>query len=268
MNSEEISSSKESENITTANEADPDTESAANGEDTGKVIARRLRREMFEWFQAIIFAVILALFIRTFIVQAFKIPSASMEPTLLVGDHIMVNKFIFGTKIPFTDISLLEWQQPERGDIIIFLMPRDLTQKQEMEQRAEEARASGDEIAYQRYKQKAAGIEVRDFVKRIMGEPGDTLEVRGNRVYIDGEAVDDPWGSYNNNYSGLRGNFGPVNVPEGHYFCMGDNRDNSEDSRVWGFVPIENIKGQAFVIYWSWADGRGLRWDRIMSIVE
>lgn len=267
MNSEDTFDANQSEG---SGEASGDESGARNGLGEGNVdlAAKKLRNELFEWIQAIVFAVILALFIRTFIVQAFKIPSASMEPTLLVGDHIMVNKFIFGTKIPFTDISLLEWQKPERGDIIIFLMPRDLDQKREMQQHAEQAREEGDEIAYQRYTQKARSIEVRDFVKRIIGEPGDTVEVRGNQVYIDGEAINDPWGTYNSNYSGLRGNYGPVTVPDGHYFCMGDNRDNSEDSRVWGFVPIENIKGQAFVIYWSWADGRGLRWDRIMSIVE
>ncbi len=187
-----------------------------------------------EYAEAILIAVLLALFIRTFVVQAFKIPSGSMKPTLLVGDHILVNKFIYGIKIPFTDKTLIELSQPKRGDVIVFKYPLDTK---------------------------------KDYIKRVIGLPGDRVELVNKQLLIGGRPVEDPHASYSI-YGNLR-HFGPVTVPADHVFVMGDNRDESSDSRVWGFVPLPNLKGKAFLIYWSW-DRRnfGVRWSRLGDIVR
>ncbi len=187
-----------------------------------------------EYAEAIVIAVLLALFIRTFIVQAFKIPSGSMKPTLLVGDHILVNKFIYGVKIPFTDKSLIELSQPKRGDVVVFKYPLDTK---------------------------------KDYIKRVIGLPGDKVELVNKKLLINGRPTADPHASYSI-YGNLR-NFGPVSVPVDHLFVMGDNRDESSDSRVWGFVPFAYLKGKAFLIYWSWDRSNfGVRWRRVGDIVH
>jgi signal peptidase I len=188
-----------------------------------------------EYFESIVVAVILALFIRTFIVQAFKIPTGSMEENLLIGDHLLVNKFVFGPTATSIEEALLPVQPINRGDIVVFKYPED---------------------------------PERDFIKRVIGLPGETLEVRNKRVYIDGEPIDEPYvhfiippsgaGVSAHEYTSvdLRERHGPVKVPPGQYFVMGDNRDNSQDSRYWGFLPREYIKGHAMMVYWSYESGR------------
>ena len=177
-----------------------------------------------EYAEAAAIAVILALFIRTFVVQAFKIPSGSMIPTLLVGDHILVNKFLYGIKLPFVNKTLIPISTPQRDDVIVFIYPLD---------------------------------ESKDFIKRVIGLPGETLKMMDRKIYIDGKLYSDRYGVYSDFHeqqflSPAKSNFGPVKVPEGHLFVMGDNRDNSHDSRFWGFVPLESVKGKALIIYWSW----------------
>ncbi len=205
-----------------------------------------------EYSEALIVAAILALIIRTFVVQAFKIPSGSMEDTLLIGDHLLVNKFLYGTTIPFTDTRILPIRHPERGDIIVFEFPED---------------------------QNKPFLERRDFIKRVVGTPGDIVEVREKRVLVNGEPLQLPQEIHKDNDL-LVPNHGcgpqfpreqycrdfmpPVKVPEGSYFVMGDNRDRSFDSRFWGFVPMDRIKGLAFIKYWSWdAERVRPRWGRI-----
>jgi signal peptidase I len=196
----------------------------------------RIRKKsvLREYAEAAVIAVLLALFIRTFVVQAFKIPSGSMEPTLLVGDHILVNKFLYGIKIPFIQKTLVPITNPERGDVLVFIYPVDPS---------------------------------KDFIKRVIGLPGDKVEMIGKTVYINGNPYDDPHGYYSPSggpaESNVKEHFGPVNVPKGHLFVMGDNRNHSYDSRFWGFVPIESVKGKAFIIYWSWPN-----WQRFLHIVR
>jgi signal peptidase I len=187
-----------------------------------------------EYAEAIIIAVVLALFIRTFVVQAFKIPSGSMKPTLLVGDHILVSKFIYGIKVPFTDKIIIKLGTPKRGDVVVFKYPLDTK---------------------------------KDYIKRVIGLPGDRIELINKQLFVNGRVTEDPHASYSV-YGNLR-NFGPVTVPAKHLFVMGDNRDESSDSRVWGFVPLSYLKGKAFLIYWSW-DRRdfGVRWSRIGDLVR
>jgi len=200
-----------------------------------------------ENIEAITLAIILALFIRTFVVQAFKIPSGSMKETLLVGDHILVNKFIYGIKIPFIQKTLIPIKNPQREDIIVFKYPID---------------------------------PKKDFIKRVIGIPGDVIEIRDKQIFINGKNFGDKvYESYKDPdkipaESSHRDNYGPVTVPLESLFVMGDNRDNSHDSRFWGFVPLEDVKGKAFLIYWSSVLPRGwiwnwnwetliLRWDRL-----
>jgi len=194
-----------------------------------------------EWVEAIVIAVILALIIRTFIVQAFKIPSGSMEQTLLVGDHILVNKFIYGTKIPFTSTRILTFDKPKKGDIVVFIFPEDRT---------------------------------KDFIKRVIGVEGDRVEIINKKVYINASLFNNPFTMNNDDIiipKGIqpRDNYGPVVVPKDSLFVMGDNRDHSYDSRYWGFVNLEDVKGKALIIYWSW---NGLesspRWKRIGSLIH
>lgn len=209
---------------------------------SGKPLSALKRPWYREYGEALIVALILALIIRTFIIQAFKIPSGSMEDTLLVGDHLLVNKFIYGTTIPFTDISFLALRDPKRGDIIVFEFPGDK-----------------DKPYFQR----------KDFIKRIVGTPGDVVEVRDKVVYVNGAPYQIPEEVHKDAMtlpegSGSRDFFGPITVPDGHYFTMGDNRDYSYDSRFWGFVPEEKIKGLAFIKYWSWDSEASLpRFNRI-----
>ena len=187
-----------------------------------------------EYFESIVIAVILALFIRTFVVQAFKIPTGSMEENLLIGDHLLVNKFVFGPDGSRLAQALLPMRDVHRGDVVVFKYPED---------------------------------PERDFIKRVIGLPGETLEVKDKRVYINGNRLDEPYVHYLEPPAApseyhevtsfdLRERYGPVKVPADKYFVMGDNRDNSQDSRYWGFLPREYIKGRALMIYWSYEAGR------------
>ena len=189
-----------------------------------------------EYSEALIIALILALIIRTFIIQAFKIPSGSMLETLQIGDRLFVTKFAYDIKAPFTDWSFLSLQDPQHGDVIVFRYPEDPS---------------------------------KDFIKRVAAVPGDLVEVRDQTVYLNGEAVDE---HYLTLHPGpTRTHFGPQTVPEDHYFVLGDNRFNSHDSRFWGFVPRSQIKGKAWRIYWS-ANPRwflsDVRWDRVGQRIE
>ncbi len=193
--------------------------------------------------EAIIVAIILALFIRTFIIQAFKIPSGSMLPTLKIGDHILVNKFIYGVKIPFLRSTLIPIKDPKHHDIIVFKYPHD---------------------------------PKKDYIKRVIGVGGDVVKIRDKYIFLNGEKQEiknyvmytDP--EIHSKSSSPRDNFGPVKVPAGHLFVMGDNRDNSADSRFWGFVGLKAVKGKAFIIYWSsiipweWALPWEWDWDRLV----
>jgi signal peptidase I len=194
-----------------------------------------------ENIEAIVVAIILALFIRTFIVQAFKIPSGSMKETLQIGDHILVNKFIYGIKLPYLQTTLIPITNPKRGDIVVFEFPED---------------------------------KEKDFIKRVVGVAGDVVEVRNKQVFVNGVLQQ---GSYIVNsdphvFPGNlqpRDNFGPVTVPEHSLFVMGDNRDHSYDSRYWGFVDLKAVKGEAFIIYWSWDRTEfGVRWGRIGKLIH
>ncbi len=198
-----------------------------------------------EWSEALIVAVILALIIRTFLFQAFKIPSGSMLDTLLIGDHLLVNKFIYGTHIPFADDTYLKMRDPERGDVIVFEFPDD---------------------------EGKSYFQRRDFIKRVIGTPGDTIEIKAKKVYVNGEPYNIPQEIHKDSQvvppvAGPRDYTKPVKVPADSYFVMGDNRDFSFDSRFWGFVHKSKIKGLAFIKYWSW-DGKAdlvekIRWNRI-----
>jgi len=198
-----------------------------------------------EYLEPIIIAVLIALFIRTFIIQAFKIPSSSMEPTLLVGDYLLVNKFIYGVRIPFTNMKLFQYKKPKRGDIVVFIYPRDRS---------------------------------KDFIKRVIGTEGEKVEIVRNKIYINDHLVDDPWGYFNEKGDWLRQlqlieRFGPIVVPKDSLFVLGDNRDNSQDSRFWGFVKVDAVKGKALIIYFSW-DGNAdrfldeVRWKRLGRLIH
>jgi signal peptidase I len=178
-----------------------------------------------EYFESIVVAVILALFIRTFAVQAFKIPTGSMEPNLLVGDHLLVNKFVFAPTSTSLERALLPIRDIKRGDVVVFKFPEE---------------------------------PERDFIKRVIGLPGDTVEVRNRQVFINNQQLQESYAHYlfpvGDDEAGgfdVRARYGPVTVPERHYFMMGDNRDNSQDSRYWGFLPEHYVKGRALMIYWS-----------------
>jgi signal peptidase I len=188
-----------------------------------------------EYAEAAVIAIILALFIRTFVVQAFKIPSGSMEPTLLVGDHILVNKFLYGIKIPFINKTLVPISEPERGDVIVFIYPVDRS---------------------------------KDFIKRVIGLPGDEVKIVDTTIYVNGKPYNDEHGYYSDQGRGFGGKanpnqFGSVTVPDDHLFVMGDNRNHSYDSRFWGFVPMQDVKGKAFIIYWSWPN-----WKRFLHVIN
>ncbi len=198
-------------------------------------------RVLWEYAQAIILAVILALFIRTFVVQAFKIPSESMLDTLKIGDHILVSKFLYGIKEPFTDSVVIPVKSPQRGDVIVFIYPEDTS---------------------------------KDYIKRAIGLPGDKLEIIDKKVFINGKLLNEPYARYTDRIIipksvQPRDNFGPVTVPQGQIFVMGDNRDHSYDSRYWGFVDINKVRGKAFIIYWSWDSGRfNVRWSRLLDLIR
>jgi signal peptidase I len=179
----------------------------------------RTKSVIRDWIESIIVAFLLAMVIRTFVIQAFKIPTGSMRPTLLEGDLILVNKFIYGAKVPFINLSLPAVRQPKRGDVIVFIYPED---------------------------------HKKDFIKRLVGLPGETVEIKNGTVYIDEKPLLDPLFSqryyYNRGNSASEGQ--KLVVPKDDFFVLGDNSASSRDSRYWGFVPGENILGKAIVIYW------------------
>jgi signal peptidase I len=194
-----------------------------------------------EYAEAIGMALLLALFIRTFIVQAFKIPSGSMIPTLQIGDHILVNKLAYGVRIPFLEEYMVKFAKPQRGDVVVFIFPEDRS---------------------------------KDFIKRVIGVAGDSVEVRDKKIYINGKQVDDPHAHFEGDDPQTAGfpsrdDYGPRTVPENHIFVMGDNRDRSYDSRFWGYVDLNEVRGKAFLIYWSW-DGsdRWVRWERLGNLIH
>ncbi len=194
-----------------------------------------------ENIEAILLAIVLALFIRTFIVQAFKIPSGSMKETLLIGDHILVNKFLYGVKLPFVSTTIIPYKEPQQGDIVVFKFPEDPD---------------------------------KDFIKRVVGVAGDVVESRDKRIFVNHKPLNHDFGIHKDSRMipgniQPRDNFEPLVVPENSLFVMGDNRDHSYDSRFWGFVNIKSVKGKAFLIYWSWdKDNFGVRWKRIGQMLK
>jgi signal peptidase I len=188
-----------------------------------------------EYTEIIVLAVALALFVRTFFVQAFRIPSESMEDTLLVGDFLFANKFLFGAKLPFVSARLPGIRDPRPGDIIIFKYPGD---------------------------------HKTDYIKRCVAVAGQTVELRGNRLYVDGQVQDEDYTKYVFGNRSERA-FSPTTVPEGHIFMMGDNRDNSADSRAWGPLDMNLITGKAMFIYFSWnPSSNTIRFSRIGDIIR
>lgn len=213
-----------------------------------------------EYFEAFVIALALAVFLRTFFVQAYKIPSGSMEPTLLIGDHIMVNKLIYGLRFPDSLFGLtpfadelpygryvFQMEPIHRGDVVVFVFPEDQT---------------------------------KDFIKRVVAVPGDTVEVKGGILYLNGARVPDPHAHFEipadaRIEDSKRDYFGPFKVSPGRYFMMGDNRDRSYDSRFWGPVTRDEVEGRASFIYWSCADDTSalscfydVRWSRLFDIVR
>jgi len=202
-----------------------------------------------EYFESIVIAVILALFVRTWVVQAFKIPTGSMENNLLIGDHLLVNKLVFGPTATPIERALLPVRDIRRGDIVVFKYPNE---------------------------------PERDFIKRVIALPGETLELRAKKVYVNGRPLDEPYVHFLTPASeggevtsiDVRERYGPVTVPADQYFVMGDNRDNSQDSRYWGYLPRHYIKGKALMIYWSFdGDAEGslftkVRWERLLHQIH
>jgi signal peptidase I len=178
-----------------------------------------------EYLESVVVAVILALFIRSFVVQAFKIPSASMQDNLLIGDHLLVNKVVYSPSLGAFEDALFGKRPVARGDVVVFKFP---------------------------------GEPEKDYIKRVIGLPGETVEVRDRTVYIDGERVDEPYlpanarSNHTDPEHGYGSDYGPERVPPGQLFVMGDNRDNSRDSRSWGALPRDYVKGRALLVYWSY----------------
>lgn len=206
--------------------------------------------KLFDWIKSIVIAFIIAMFIRAFFVEAFKIPSASMEPTLLIGDHVLANRLIYGIRVPISGKLIIPVSHPKDGDIVIFRWPKDRS-------------------TY--------------FIKRCVGVPGDVLEMKNKVLYRNGKRVVEPYVIHTDPHIyprntdivmfktlwGSRDNWGPVKVPPNKYFMMGDNRDNSYDSRYWGFVPDNDLVGKAFIIYGSWTfHPFKIRFNRFFKLIH
>ncbi len=214
------------------------TKNKSTKKSTPKKMTTPKKNAWRENIEAIVIAIVIAMFIRTFIVQAFKIPSGSMLETLQIGDQILVNKFIYGVKIPFTNgKTLISVKDPEQGDIVVFKYPEDPS---------------------------------KDFIKRVVAVGGDTLEIREKLLYVNNKLVaKEPYAIHKDdriipaNFS-TRDYLKKITIPDKKLFVMGDNRDNSHDSRFWGFVDLTEVKGEAFMIYWSWnKEAFGVRWKRL-----
>ena len=229
-----------------SDKSEPKTAAAQPAADAGRKGRAR------EYIEAFLVALLIALVVRTLVIQAFKIPSGSMENTLLVGDHIFVNKFIYGYHIPYTKGRVVEFRQPKHGDIIVFEFPEDPS---------------------------------KDFIKRVVGVPGDTVEIRGKKLYVNGLPVAERYVRYADGagaegFPPARDNLPPVNVPPAKLFVMGVNRDRSYDSRFWGFVDMDKVVGKALFIYFSvdwsrdihwyevWRWPEFVRWSRIGSVLK
>jgi signal peptidase I len=220
-NVEIFESRKEAEHEMLA-EGDSSKRGVAGKSGTGKSTLR-------EYVEAIVMALVLALVLRAYVVEAFKIPSGSMIPTLVVGDHLLVNKLVYGLDLPFVEDKVLVYRNPRIYDIIVFKYPKD---------------------------------PGKNFIKRVMGVEGDKVEIRDKDVFVNGQRTEDPFVQHTDTEvlpakMSKRDNFGPITVPEGKVFVMGDNRDDSHDSRYWGFVDLNEIKGKAMFIYWSWDGDSG-----------
>ena len=212
------------------------------------MIKKKPKSSLRENTEAIIIAIIIAMFIRTFIIQAFKIPSGSMLETLQIGDQILVNKFIYGIKIPFTDgKTLIPVKNPQKGDIVVFKYPEDPS---------------------------------KDFIKRVVATGGDTLEIIDKKLYVNSKMVEgETYAVYKTQdiipgKFSSRDNLRKIKVPENKLFVMGDNRDNSHDSRFWGFVDLTAVRGKALIIYWSWNKDKSVpiwnsvRWNRMGDLLR
>ena len=204
-------------------------------------MASKSRSVLREYVEAALWALVLTLFLRAFVIQAFRIPSASMQDTLLIGDFLFVNKFEYGPKIPFTHIRLPGLRAPRRGDVIVFQFPQDPS---------------------------------KDFIKRCIATGGETVEIRNKQVSVDGVALNEPYTIHTDpavkpaGYD-YRDNYGPFTVPAGEFFMMGDNRDNSNDSRYWGTLNMDLVKGRAIFLYWSWdGDKNWPRWNRLLHLIQ
>lgn len=234
-----------------------------------------------EYAETIGIAVVVALVLRAFVVGAFRIPSGSMKPTLLIGDHLFATKFSYGLQVPFVSGYALRWAEPERGDVVVFEFPRD------------EARVylQMQPAAQRTCLEQSALEEDRDMIKRVVGVAGDEVEVRDNIVFLNGKPLDrtfirqEPTGeylrpletverevngdaTYNVRFVGAKTQeFGPVKVQDGHIFVLGDNRDESADGRCWGQVPIEKVIGKAQILWWSVSD-TGVRWERFGRLIK
>ena len=213
--------------------------------DNKPVEFQKTKSKTREYIESLIIAAIIAFFVRSFFIQAFKIPSSSMEPTLLVGDHLLVNRLSYVVKVPFTDIVIFELGKPDRGDVIVFRYPVDRS---------------------------------KDFIKRVIAREGDTVDIKDKTIYVNGKKMQDPWGYYSKEpvipgYLSPKDNLQPVKVPRDSYFVMGDNRDRSLDSRFWGFVRKEDLVGKAFILYFSWDKNSDnplyyVRWLRIGRMIR
>lgn len=190
----------------------------------------------WEVTEVVLVAVLLALVIRFFAVQAYKIPSGSMLETLQVGDYLLVTRFNYAVKIPFTNKEIFRTGEPGHGDIIVFEYPRDPSQ---------------------------------DYIKRVIGIPGDSIEIRDKQVFRNGKLLTENYTRHSKPWSRIPGidTMERIIVPADSYFVMGDNRDDSLDSRSWGFVPRRNIHGKAWIVYWSWSSFSDIRWNRIGTIL-